>query len=354
MKKILFAAVAVMAMAACSNEDVISRPQSAAITFDNAFVENSTRAADINASNLANFGVYGSVVNSSNQQGMIFANQEVTGSKDNGYSYTPAQYWIAGAKYDFVAFAPYQTGANATWTYAPAVGTAAQNGTITFDNAKAGANQDFLFAATSCNTPNSFTTAPAAVGFTFNHMLSRVKFEFTNGFAAANNITFRVREATITNLHKSGTLKVTNGVVAEAWSVADNTVVENVENKNVFAKNFGDVNIFEDTAPKGNIIAAGAKASSEHFYLIPAKASYNLTFKVDIIQAGVELDTYNRTATVQLDMQKGHSYVLRAKLDANNISNDKLNPIEFDVTDVTAWEQFTDEDAEDINIPQNN
>ena len=345
MKKILFAAVAAMAMAACSNEDVISRPASPVIGFD-TFVENSTRANDLAKSNLNDFGVYGSVAKNGSE-GQIFKNQLVKKSGEK-FLYTPPQYWVDNATYCFAAFAPYT---DAKWSYST---TYAEDGTITFDNEAAEANQDFLYAYKTRTTGKVITEAPDPVAFTFNHMLSRVKFEFTNGFATANNITFRVREATITNLHKSGTLEVADGVVAEAWSVADNTVVENVENKNVFAKNFGDVKIFEDTAPKGNIIAAGAKASSEHFYLIPAKATYNLTFKVDIIQAGVELDTYNRTATVQLDMQKGHSYVLRATLNANNISNDKLYPIEFDVYDVTAWEQFTDEDAEDINIPQNN
>ena len=341
MKKILFAAVAVMAMAACSNEDVISRPARPVIGFDNAFVENSTRANDLTKSNLNDFSVYGSVAKNGSE-GQIFKNQLVKKSGEK-FLYTPPQYWVDNATYCFAAFAPYT---DAKWSYST---TYAENGTITFDNAGAGANQDFLYAYQTRTTGAAITEAPEAVSFTFNHMLSRVKFEFTNGFAAANNITFRVREATITNLHKSGTLAVTNGAVAEAWSVADNTKAENV-----FAKKFGDVNIFEGTAPEGNIIAAGAKASSEHFYLIPAKATYNLTFKVDIIQAGVELDTYNRTATVQLDMQKGHSYVLRATLDDENISDNELYPIEFDVYDVTAWEQFTDEDAEDINIPQNN
>ena len=332
MKKILFAAVAVMAMAACSNEDVISRPALPMIGFD-TFVENSTRAADITADNLANFGVYGSVVNSQNQQGMIFANQKVTKTTD-GYTYSPAQYWIAGAKYDFVAFAPYQSGADATWTYAPAVGTAAENGTITFDNAKAGANQDFLFAATSCETPNSFTTAPAAVGFTFNHLLSRVRFTFINGFQMGSNIELKVENVKITNVDKVGKLDIANRVAGD-WSV-DAT-------KGVFEKTFG--NAGTNYIPVADNVA-NSSASTEHFYLIPANGTYNVTFNVKLKQAGVELATYPRTATVPLNMVKGYSYNVKAILDASNTSNEgQLYPIEFQVEGVSGWANYTNADA---------
>ena len=161
MKKIFFAVLALAGLAACSTEDVVSRPEGAVIGFD-TFVNNSTRANDINANNLTNFGVYGSVVNRFNQQGMIFTNQEVTGSKDNGYSYSPEQYWIAGATYNFVAFAPYQTGADATWKYDPADDTAAESGVLTFNNNLANANQDLLFATATKTTDTTLTASPGS------------------------------------------------------------------------------------------------------------------------------------------------------------------------------------------------
>ena len=345
MKKIFFAVLALAGLAACSNEDVVSRPQGAVIGFDNAFVENSTRANDLTANNLTNFGVYGSVVkvvNGSNQQGMIFANQEVTDSKDNGYSYSPKQYWIAGASYDFVAFAPYQTGANATWTYAPAVGTAAENGTITFDNAKAGANQDFLFAATSCNTPDSFTTDPAPVGFTFNHMLSRVKLSFTNSFQSNGNIKLVVKNVHITNTAAVGTLAVAKAESATAAAVADDwTTVATNNNLDV---TFGDVAGAAQLAENGS-------GSTTHFYVIPAEREYNITFDVDLYQAGVLLDTYNRSAKVTVDFTRGMSYDLKATLNQTNTSDEgQLYPIEFTVTDVNDWAGFTGVDA-NVNQP---
>lgn len=347
MKKLLFAAAAIVAMASCATDDVVSRPAGAAIEFNDAFVENSTRAADIDAENLTNFGVYGSVVNSSNQQGMIFANQVVTKTA-SGYTYTPAQYWIAGAKYDFVAFAPYQSGADATWTYAPAVGTAAENGTITFDNAKAGANQDFLFAATSCETPASITTAPAPVAFTFNHMLSRVKLSFTNGFQSNGNIKLVVKNVHITNTAAVGTLSVAKAESATAAAVAaDWTTVATNNNLDV---TFGDV------ATAAQLAEAGS-GSTTHFYVIPAEREYNITFDVDLYQAGVHLDTYHRSAKVTVDFTRGMSYDLKATLNQTNTSDEgQLYPIEFTVTDVEKWDNNPDtpeEDWTDVNATVN-
>lgn len=320
MKKIFIAVLAVAALASCSKEQTVNVDKGAVIGFDNAFVENSTRANDLVADNF-DFGVYGSVINSQNQQGMIFTNQEVA----NDGSYSPAQYWIAGANYEFVAIAPYT---EAAWTYAPTVNTAAENGTITFNNETAVANQDLIFAHATAYTDDDFMAAPDKVGFTFNHMLSRVKFEFTNGTDADNNLTFKVTDVVLEGVHSKGTLAVADGAVADTWSVVGT---------DTFDKVFGDAFDNADEA----VIAAAANASTEHFYLIPATKQFTVKFKVTLFQAGVEFDTYDRTATVTLNMQKGMSYNVTAELDADTTLDDILKPIEFEVTGVENWEDFT-------------
>jgi hypothetical protein len=85
-------------------------------------------------------------------------------------------------------------------------------------------------------------------------------------------------------------------------------------------------------------------AATEHFYLIPANKAYNVTFKVDLYQAGVKLDTYNRTATIPATaMAKGMSYDIKTTLTAKNTSDDgQLYPIEFQVNGVEGWKDFTD------------
>jgi hypothetical protein len=226
----------------------------------------------------------------------------------------------------------------------PTVKTVAQTGTLTFYNDRAAANQDLLFAS-AARTTQDITSKPDAVSFTFNHLLSRVKFTFVNGFASGSNITLKVTDVKITNAHKTGTIAVTNGAVANTWTAADNTL--NVA--------FGD-------AGTEFLAEEGGKASTEHHYLIPAQASYNITFNVELKQAGVSVGNYSRTATVNaLNLQKGQSYELKATLNASNTSDQgEIYPIEFTVNSVENWKPYdadNDEEGwieEDATVNKNN
>lgn len=318
MKKLFIAIMAVAAAAvSCSTELTVDAPKGAAIAFDNAFVENATRAADIDAEGIkaVGFGVTGYIVNTAGDQGKIFNNQEVAWN-GSAYAYSPAQYWTAGNTYTFAALVPY-TGAQ--WTYAA---TDAFNGEISFNNALAAANQDLLYSYHSETMPESIVSTPAAVEFTFNHILSRVKFSFKNGFGEGENITLKVKDVVVTNVHSNGTVAVENGAVQD-WTVGEST----------FNRAFGNAG--------ENILAVGAKGTTEHFYFIPADATYNLTFVVELYQANVLADTYNRTANVTLSLEKGKSYELTATLNNRNTSDDgELYPIEFNVDEVDEWGAF--------------
>ena len=320
MKKIFIAVLAVAALASCSQEYVVVEQPKAAIGFD-TFVENSTRANDLTVGNF-DFGVYG-LVEKGEQSALIFNNQKV--SADGSYS--PAQYWIASAQYYFTAIAPYT---NANWTYTT---TNTHSGTITFDNSAAAANQDLLFAYNKpAQTPATITAQPGKVGFTFNHMLSRVRFTFANGFGQGSNITLQVYDVTITDAYATGDLVVNAGTPADVWTNFGGTLV----------KNFGQIggNTLATLTDTGNTMSA----STEHFYLIPANKAYNVTFTVKLFQAGVELDTYARTATIPAsNMKRGMSYDIKTTLTAQNTSDDgQLWPIEFTVDAINNWANYTE------------
>lgn len=338
MKKIFIAVLAVAALASCATDEIVSTPKGAAIGFDEAFVNNSTRANDLNKDNLANFGVYG-FVEANGTQGQIFTNQEV--KKEGGaFTYSPTQYWIAAAQYYFTAIAPYQSGEGATWTYAT---TDAQNGTITFHNDTAVANQDLLFAYKKpATTPTQITTQPDAVAFDFVHTLSRIKFTFKNSFATGSNIDLKVSAVTVTNAHKNGTIAVTDGVLADDWTPSTAT----------FEKVFGNA---DGTVGAYLAIDEQSSASTEHFYLIPANANatFNVTFTIDLYQAGVKVDTYNRSSTVVIaDMTRGSSYDIVAALTPQNVSDDgQLFPIVFTVNSVEEWVNFGEVPAPGYEVP---
>lgn len=333
MKKIFIAILAVAGLAACSQDMTLETPKGAAIAFDNAFVNNSTRATDITKATLNDFGVYGSVekeVDSEIQQGLIFTNQRVYKSGD-AFIYSPAQYWIANAQYDFVAIAPYT---NAKWAYET---TDAKNGTIKFNNAEAQGEQDLLFAYTKpAKTEATITTAPAKVGFTFGHLLSKVAFTFKNIFTDGN-ISLKVYDVKINNTAASGSVAVDNGVVGE-W--------ESTNTNNDYIRAFGPA-----TADTVAEIANNGTLTTEHFYLIPVQREYNVSFKVDIYQAGVKLDTYTHNITTTINLEKGKSYSLSANLAPNNVNpNSQLFPIEFQVDAVTGWTQAT---QDIVSVPNN-
>ena len=331
MKKVFIAILAAAAFAACNKAEVVESAPAAKIAFDNAFVDNATKAAtDITLSNLTDFGVYGTVTKDPNSA-LIFNNTQVT--KNSGaYTYSPVQYWIEGAEYTFSAYAPYT---NKQWAFTP-TNASAHNGTLSFDNAAAEGEQDLLFAAADRETDPTLNTTPDAVSFTFSHLLSKVVFKYTNGFTD-NNITLNVYDVKINNAAAAGTISVTDGE-AGVWS-ADAT-------NNDYARSFGKA-----TADPADAFANGASITTEHFYLIPVERDYYITFKVDLYQAGVLLDTYVHSVTPTINIEKGKSYSFNAELTYENVNPEsQLYPIEFKVDDVDEWDPATGGDDVDLDI----
>ena len=311
---------AVAALAACTSEQTIVAPQNEAIGFD-TFVDNSTRATDITTANIADFGVYGTVTKGNNSA-LIFDNTKVEKNGDK-YKYSPAQYWIAAAKYDFLAFAPY---ANAKWTYTPTNAQVAKTGTFSFNNETAAADQDVVYAYTKKTTENELTAANTqAVEFTFKHILSKVAFSFTNTFEDGNT-TLSVYNVKINNTAKNGTMAIVDGE-DKAWVGVDNLVVP-----------FGDQATAVNTLKAKAIANKNGTLKLAHHYVIPAERAYNITFDVDLYQAGVYLATYNHTINSTIDFAKNGNYVLSVKLAPESIDpENKLYPIEFTVYEVDDW-----------------
>ena len=307
---------AVAALAACTTEQTIVAPQNEAIGFD-TFVDNSTRATDITTNNIADFGVYGTVTKGGNSA-LIFDNTKVAGTKESGYTYSPAQYWIAAAQYDFLAFAPY---AERQWAYTPTNAQVAKTGTFSFNNETAAADQDVVYAYTTKTTEDKLNANNTqAVAFTFKHILSKVAFSFTNTFTD-NKTTLNVYNVKINNTAKTGTMAIAEGVDA-AWEVAGDLIVP-----------FGAQAANADAA-----LANGAELKLDHHYVIPAQRAYNITFDVDLYQAGVYLATYNHTINSAIDFAKNGNYVLSVKLAPESIDpENELYPIEFTVNEVEDW-----------------
>ena len=76
MKKSILGLAALALLASCNNDEDIQLADKAVIGFNGVFVENSTRANDLTSSNIADFGVYGSLTKGGNS-GLIFEDTRV-------------------------------------------------------------------------------------------------------------------------------------------------------------------------------------------------------------------------------------------------------------------------------------
>ena len=311
MKKLFIMGLAAMGLAltACNSDETVEMAKGNAIGFK-TFVNNSTRAAnDVTTDNLGAFKVWG-LMNKGEQTGKPFVAKDVT--KENGaWSYNPPVYWEKGYAYSFVALAP-----NNAYTFtAPTVINTW--GSLTFNNGNG--ETDLIYAAAKQETVPA-NGCPAPVDLTFNHMLSRVRFQFENGMLDGSVLT--VSNVKINDAYTSGTATLAEQLANLSWTPGQATG----------ALEFGDA----------AAMVQDAKEATAHKYMIPATKAYNLTFTVTRVHHGVT-DVYNHTVTLpETTMTQGLSYQFVAKFTAENINPDEeLCPIQF-TAKVNPWAEFGD------------
>ena len=202
MKKIFFAAIALVALASCAKEEFVSVNRQA-ISFGEAFVDNATRA-DYSSTLIDKFKVYGTVTGNGNTV-TIYSGADVTrGNAAYGAAWTCTQteYWIPKATYAFQAVVDGEI-ANGKIEY-----------TVGQDKGGDGIS-DLLYATASATT--SETATPTGdlqngnVAFTFQHLLSKVGFTFTNGVTGSTDYTFKVNSVSFNNHDSKGTYTIGTG-----------------------------------------------------------------------------------------------------------------------------------------------
>ncbi len=345
MKKTLLAILATVAMVACSNDEIVREAAPEAIGFDNAFVNNSTRSAvtpGYSTTNLfEDFAVYGFV-----EGATLFNGVEVSKNYDNqeltsGWEYEETQYWITGANYAFYAVAPY----SGNWTIKDATTPASTGAEISFTNVDG--TQDLLYSGIVAR--QGVANNNAAVAFTFKHILSRVKFSFENGYNASA-ATIRVRDIKITNAYATGV--ATLGANAATWGEQAGEITAGVA--------FGNASDDEATTDVKESVEvafgyASVYESLNERLLIPGTKEWNISFVVELLVSGQEIDEYEHTAKATIALEPGMSYDIKAVITATNIDpNHAQEPIEFTAT-MTDWtDAATENEATVDTIQQGN
>lgn len=324
MKKIFVAMLALAAATACSNEDIVSVNQEA-IGFDNAFINNSVRSVNDPSFKEGNmftdFAVFGYVENAVLLDGVRVA-EDVTNNDltKSTWKYEGTQYWIAGAQYNFNAVAPKTNGG-----WEKAEGTDSSKTVLSFTN---NGTTDLLYAYA---TAEGKVSGNALVGFTFRHVLSKVKFTFKNDYNATN-ATIRVKNVQITDAYETGTVTLN---AATAWSAQAGTLSLNFGNAAETAVDADEAFGYNSTLEsyKELLLIPGAGQT-----VVESKNTYTITFTVDLLVSGTLVKSYNHTINAEFAPEAGNSYNLTATINASNIDPlHQQEPIEFTVTKVDNW-----------------
>jgi hypothetical protein len=190
-----------------------------------------------------------------------------------------------------------------------------------------------LVYATAKEDGASHTSTESDVSLTFNHLLSRVAFQFTNGFS--NSTTkLAIKNIIVYGVAVQGDVDVTNST----WTWAQKDNADDVQNVL-----FGDVDKIATAAATENTEDTNV-GTSENYYLIPYTAgdkSYNVTFDVVQYAPGEggddEIATYQKVAALpKITMAAGNSYLYTLLLNPETIG---LNEITFKV-EVNGWGEY--------------
>ncbi len=321
MKKILLSAFAIFAMMACNNEEPVRLQEQSLITFEDSFVEAKTRAAEdpsITTTSIDAFDVWGFI---NQPSGVVFDKERVTKSED-GWGYKNLQYWMPEKPYYFYAVAPVD---DANIVVDKTNMDTRGLGTISFTNDDG--TTDLIYASKHVSTVgvDVINNAPS-VELKFMHLLSKIKFTFTNGFPNENT-SLEVTDIKIIDAPAKGSVAVYNKEREDfSWTLVQGETTELA---------FGDVN--------GGVALASleSKDCAAERLTIPADATrnYTITFTLELFYGDQSAGESKKVVTLEnQEFAIGKNYNITATINHENFYNEALNPIEFTVK-VEDWKE---------------
>lgn len=346
MKKFFLGVFAIAGLVACVQSEEVNVPNPA----DNqialsGYVGSSVRGAEdpsTKVQNLDHFTVWAYVGDSA---GEVF-NSELVSKSGSEWTYVNTRYWMEGYDYRFFAITPYGNGVgNVEVVNNPM--TEAHNpfanglGQINFTNIEGA--EDVLYAS---YTKPAAEATPDKVTFNFNHILSKVKFTFTNGF---NNgkATLKIKDVKMVVPAKGYvTLNPANLLSTPAaervkynWELGNKDVDGNVTGADeTLILDFGNV----DGA--NNLSYGAVKEVDAERLTIPALATqeYKITFTVEIWNGNTVNVKPIEASLTNYEFVSGTAYNLIATIDKDVLDAKK---IEF-AAEIIDWYKPTPEDHE--------
>ncbi len=340
MKKTIIAVLALASVVACNKSEVLETTPQKAISFENPFVENSTKAIDssLTATTFNEFLVYGTITKedaSANIFSGVTVSKNISDNKGTtnatygtwGYGSQYTQYWVENNDYAFKAIAGVESTAITTDA------TLKMPTTIEY-TATAVDQKDLVYAVNDFGTFNGNVTC---VLFNFNHLLSKVKFSFTTDYPKGFDV--EVTSVKITNAYASGEYTIDAAKTAKpfgTWTATDNTL--NLD--------FGGAVAADANATSAKLLpitSTMANTTNSCLYeklLIPANAELEISYSYDVYYSDgtnrIKVNTINKTTTVTVNLQEGCSYNFTGKIPQ------AVKPITFTVESLGSWATTTD------------
>lgn len=324
MKRSLFMlGVAVAALSSCSQSEILEVAEGRAIGFS-SFVNNNTRAAITEIAetdDLKEYYVYGYHTDNI----PVFENVKVT---TDGTEYTA--YWEQGKIYNFAAYSDGNSKIDSDISFS------STEDKLTISNYTPDNSKDLVAAIVeelTCSDPST----QGKVGLTFKHLLSQVKFTFTN--TDSRSYTMKISDIQIANAIKTAKVEFT-GTGSDAtpkWSGSP-------AGSGVVAYQFDDL----------NDIAADGTHETECLVIPQSNENLQVTFTATFwdnasseenpIRTGKFVASLKYTGSISgttaNEWTAGFRYNYTAEVNADNIKDDQkpetLYPIEFNAT-VSGW-----------------
>ena len=310
MKKLFVCALAVGLFTACSQDETLSVQSPMQISFEGAFVENATRAAiDPSTTNtgdmaLAAFDVWAFMTDAEGNVGEVFNSEDVK-KADSKWNYANTAMWLPSKTYNFAALAPMNSAQVTELNFAKEAVSGKVLKSFTFKNLNG--SEDLLYATFAKQTPATITEDPGAVKFNFNHLLSKVKFTFTNGFTNPNYV-----------------IKVT-GLTMDASLTATYDLTGESNDKGVWTSH-SSLSTNLDFGTIASIAEGASEECAQERLTFPTVATkeYTVNIKAELWIGDVLGKSIEKTAKINnLELEQGKAYNFTAEFNASNFVSDK-------------------------------
>lgn len=335
MKKIFIAMLSVVALAACS-QDEVTDIQREYIDF-NPTTKNSVRTAPVTTANLSSFYVWGY----SSQGNAIMEAQEVT-SDGSAWTYSPKKYWPMDGTVDFYALYPTSVTGTPAHTLTPTVSLdgasvyfrAAESSGMSGDYIAAETVPDLVYATAIDMSKGNTNGADGKVLVKMQHAMSQIAFKLKNNTTADLGITVESSNVIyLYGLYYDGTYTLP----------AESTSNEGV--KGSWARGLKDTQLCLFPTTMGVVAETGADAvlisdADDACFVLPQNLDIEFGVVCTIKQNGVSIFSGVKRVSTTVNWQEGYKYTYTFIIDDDTIEDDA---IEF-TAEVTPIEEATGEE----------